>query len=40
VANGRLHPEIGLELPWDRTRQVIDDIRSGRVGGNAVLRLP
>jgi len=34
---GRLHPEIGALLPWDRTPDVIDAIRQRRLRGNAVL---
>jgi NADPH:quinone reductase len=36
---GRLHPEIGALLPWDRTPDVIDAIRQRRLRGNAVLTL-
>jgi NADPH:quinone reductase-like Zn-dependent oxidoreductase len=39
VRDGRLHPEIGSVLPWDRTADVIGDIRGRRVRGNAVLTL-
>ncbi len=39
VAAGRLHPEIGSVLPWDRTAEVIEDIRNRRLRGNAVLTL-
>jgi NADPH:quinone reductase len=39
TAEGRLHPEIGALLPWDRTPGVIDDIRQRRLRGNAVLTL-
>ena len=36
---GRLHPEIGALLPWDRTPCVIDAIRARRLRGNAVLTI-
>lgn len=39
TADGRLHPEIGALLPWDRTPEVIDAIRQRRLRGNAVLTL-
>jgi NADPH:quinone reductase-like Zn-dependent oxidoreductase len=39
VASGRLHPEIGSRLSWDQTARVIQDLRSRRVRGNAVLTL-
>jgi NADPH:quinone reductase len=39
TATGRLHPEIGALLPWDRTPDVIDAIRQRRLRGNAVLTL-
>jgi NADPH:quinone reductase len=39
AADGRLHPEIGALLPWDRTPEVIDAIRRRRLRGNAVLTL-
>jgi NADPH:quinone reductase-like Zn-dependent oxidoreductase len=39
VHQGRLHPEIGASLPWDRTPQIIDDIRGRRLRGNAVLEV-
>jgi NADPH:quinone reductase-like Zn-dependent oxidoreductase len=39
TAAGRLHPEIGAVLPWDRTPDVIDAIRGRRLRGNAVLTL-
>jgi NADPH2:quinone reductase len=37
AAAGRLHPEIGALLPWERTPEVIDAIRRRRLRGNAVL---
>jgi hypothetical protein len=37
VDSSRLHPEIGSVLPWDRTPEVIEDIRNRRLRGNAVL---
>jgi NADPH2:quinone reductase len=37
--DGRLHPEIGALLPWDRTPDVIDAIRRRSLRGNAVLTL-
>jgi NADPH:quinone reductase-like Zn-dependent oxidoreductase len=37
TAAGRLHPEIGALLPWERTPGVIDAIRERRLRGNAVL---
>lgn len=36
TADGRLHPEIGTLLPWERTPDVIDAIRERRLRGNAV----
>lgn len=39
VAQDRLHPEIGVLLPWDRTPQVIQDIRARVVRGKAVLEV-
>jgi NADPH:quinone reductase len=39
TAAGRLHPEIGALLPWERTPDVIDAIRERRLRGNAVLTL-
>jgi NADPH:quinone reductase-like Zn-dependent oxidoreductase len=39
VERGRLHPEIGVRAPWDRTPQIIEDLRDRRVRGNAVLCL-
>ncbi len=39
VRDGRLHPEIGTVRPWERTADVIDDIRARRVRGNAVLEV-
>jgi NADPH:quinone reductase len=39
TAAGRLHPEIGALLPWDRTPDVIGAIRQRRLRGNAVLTL-
>ncbi len=39
VAGGRLHPEIGVTLPWRNTARVIDDIRARRLRGNAVLEV-
>jgi NADPH:quinone reductase-like Zn-dependent oxidoreductase len=39
TAAGRLHPQIGTELPWDRTPEVIEAIRGRRLRGNAVLTL-
>jgi NADPH:quinone reductase-like Zn-dependent oxidoreductase/ketosteroid isomerase-like protein len=37
VAEGRLHPEIGVLLPWDHTGDVVASLRQRRVRGNAVL---
>jgi NADPH:quinone reductase-like Zn-dependent oxidoreductase len=37
VTQGRLHPELGAVRPWHETPQVIADIRSRRLRGNAVL---
>lgn len=37
TAAGRLHPEIGTLLSWDRTPEVIDALRARRLRGNAVL---
>ena len=39
TAAGRLHPEIGALLPWERTPEVIADLRERRLRGNAVLTL-
>jgi len=39
VAEGRLHPEIGMVLPWDHTREAIDDIRGRRLRGNVVMEV-
>jgi NADPH:quinone reductase-like Zn-dependent oxidoreductase len=39
TAAGRLHPEIGVLLPWEHTPDVIDAIRQRRLRGNAVLTL-
>jgi NADPH2:quinone reductase len=39
AAAGRLHPEIGALLPWERTPDVIDAIRQRRLRGNAVLTI-
>lgn len=39
VEQGRLHPEIGIVLPWDQTARIIDDIRGRRLRGNALLTL-
>jgi NADPH2:quinone reductase len=39
TAAGRLHPEIGTLLPWERTPDVIDALRQRRLRGNAVLTL-
>jgi NADPH:quinone reductase len=39
TAAGRLHPEIGALLPWERTPDVIDAVRERRLRGNAVLTL-
>ena len=37
VAEGRLHPEIGVVRDWADTAEVIDDLRGRRIRGNAVL---
>jgi NADPH:quinone reductase-like Zn-dependent oxidoreductase len=37
VADGRLHPEIGLVEGWERTPDVLAAVRDRRVRGNAVL---
>lgn len=39
VADGRLHPEIGLVRDWAETAGVLADLRERRVRGNAVLTL-
>ncbi|HEX4287282.1 MAG TPA: hypothetical protein VH021_00085 [Trebonia sp.] len=39
TAAGRLRPEIGALLPWERTPDVIDAIRQRCLRGNAVLTL-
>ena len=40
VAEGRLHPEIGVRRPWTETAQVLADLRARRIRGNAVLIVP
>jgi len=40
VAEGRLHPEIGVCRPWTETAQVLADLRGRRIRGNAVLTVP
>ena len=35
----RLHPEIGSYRPWERTAQIIDEIRKRRIRGNAVMEV-
>jgi ketosteroid isomerase-like protein len=37
VEQGRLHPEVGVLQPWDRTAEVVTDVRERRVRGKAVL---
>lgn len=37
VSEGRLHIEIGREEPWERTPEVLADLRDRRIIGNAVL---
>ncbi|MFI6447701.1 zinc-binding dehydrogenase [Kitasatospora sp. NPDC050543] len=37
VAQGRLHPEIGLTADWSRTAETLDDLYERRIRGNAVL---
>ncbi|SEM48447.1 zinc-binding dehydrogenase [Streptacidiphilus jiangxiensis] len=39
VAEGRLHPEIGVVRDWSETADVLTDLRERRVRGNAVLTL-
>lgn len=39
AAAGRLTPEIGALLPWERTPEVIEAIRRRQLRGNAVLTL-
>ncbi|MDH6111697.1 NADPH2:quinone reductase [Kitasatospora sp. MAP12-15] len=39
VAEGRLHPEIGLVEDWSRTDDVLTELRGRRIRGNAVLTL-
>jgi NADPH:quinone reductase len=39
VEQGRLHPEIGATASWERTSEIIEDIRARRLRGNAVLTL-
>ena len=39
VAEGRMHPELGVVAPWRETPRVIDDLRGRRIRGNAVLTL-
>jgi len=37
AANGRLHPEIGVVSPWQRTSETIADLRERRIRGKAIL---
>ena len=37
VAEGRLHIEVGREEPWERTPEILADLRDRRIVGNAVL---
>jgi NADPH:quinone reductase-like Zn-dependent oxidoreductase len=37
VADGRLHPEIGLTADWTQASHVLADLRERRIRGNAVL---
>ncbi|MFE6923399.1 hypothetical protein ACFVAV_20415 [Nocardia sp. NPDC057663] len=37
VADGRLHPEVGLVADWSETARVLVDLRERRVRGEAVL---
>jgi NADPH:quinone reductase-like Zn-dependent oxidoreductase len=39
VSEGHLHPEIGTTGPWTETAQTIEDLRTRRLRGNAVLTL-
>jgi NADPH:quinone reductase-like Zn-dependent oxidoreductase/ketosteroid isomerase-like protein len=39
VSSGRLHSELGRVEDWSRTDAVLDDLRSRRIRGNAVLTL-
>ncbi|MEY9877432.1 NADPH2:quinone reductase [Streptacidiphilus sp. MAP12-33] len=39
VAQGRLHPEVGVVRDWSETADVLTDLRERRVRGNAVLTL-
>jgi NADPH:quinone reductase-like Zn-dependent oxidoreductase len=40
VAQGRLHPEIGLTADWREAPKALADLRERRVRGNAVLHIP
>jgi NADPH2:quinone reductase len=37
VADGRLDPEVGIELPWTRVNEALDAVRGREVAGKAVL---
>ena len=40
VAEGHLHPEIGLLEDWAQTAEVLRQLRGRGVRGNAVLKIP
>lgn len=40
MAEGRLDPDVGLELPWTRVNEALDAVRDRQVAGKAVLTLP
>ena len=37
VAEGRLHPQIGLEVPWSEANSAFEALANRRVNGKAVL---
>ncbi|MFI9557435.1 zinc-binding dehydrogenase [Nonomuraea endophytica] len=39
VASGRLHVELGRTADWNRTAEVLIDLRERRIGGKAVLTI-
>jgi hypothetical protein len=39
VADGRLHPQIELEAPYEQIAQVANKLYSRGIAGKAVLRL-
>jgi NADPH:quinone reductase-like Zn-dependent oxidoreductase len=39
VAEGRLHPEVGVVAGWEETGAVLEELYGRRVNGNAVLKV-